>query len=132
MKMNENELNKILYKNGSDRFSGIECGEGWIPLILELHQKNLEIDPDYVIYQVKEKFRFLRFYFEPSNYDLYEQLEQNVAEYEKKSGLICEFCGGEGEFRLFGKYWMKTSCEDCEKAYVENVYINSKTKGGDA
>lgn len=38
----------------------------WIDLLIELHEKLVELDPDYTIFQVKNKFGGLRFYFTPS------------------------------------------------------------------
>jgi hypothetical protein len=74
----------------------IDCDSGWWPLIGELHQKALEIDPDYRIYQIKEKFGALRFYFSASNPLLSANIQQIVDSYEKKSTTVCEKTGQEG------------------------------------
>ena len=40
----------------------ISCNRGWYPLIIELDQKLAEIEPEYTLHQVKEKFGTLRYY----------------------------------------------------------------------
>ncbi len=40
----------------------IACGPGWFPLIARLHTDLLELDPNYVVLQIKEKFAGLRYY----------------------------------------------------------------------
>lgn len=90
---------------------GAWVGEGWVPLVDELHSKVLEIDPDVRVDQVKEKFGTLRYYFSS---DLYDQVEAVVREYESRSAVTCETCGGPGY--LQGKYWVKTLCDACAEA----------------
>lgn len=41
-------------------------GEGWMPIVLEAHEKFLALDPNYSIAQIKEKFGELRYYFDRS------------------------------------------------------------------
>ena len=88
---------------------GIGCGSGvgkrWIPLIVELDRKLNEIDPNYTIDQVKEKFGGLRFYtgaVSSEGYDL-------IPEAEEKSYTICEVCGEPGTCGGTGCY--PTRCE---------------------
>jgi hypothetical protein len=40
----------------------ISCASGWYPLLIELDEKLAQIEPDYEIHQVKEKFGTLRYY----------------------------------------------------------------------
>jgi hypothetical protein len=110
-------LNKILEPywqkgwDGSCRFDN-----GWADLVLELHDKITQMDPDYKILQAKEKFGLLRFYYE-TTLDTYDkEINDLVSEYQYKSGKICEYCGGEGRSASFGR-WYKTCCEDCLVEY---------------
>lgn len=48
----------------TDNWKNIDCSEDWNYLILECHEKLMEIDPNYTIFQIKEKFGGLRFYFD--------------------------------------------------------------------
>lgn len=82
---------------------------GWEPLVDELHKKVLEIDPDVVVEQVKEKFGGLRYYFD-TKLDLeYQQIENLVLETERKCLITCEVCGARGE-TVNHQGWLKTLC----------------------
>lgn len=96
---------------------GIGCwsdiGDGWIPLIVELDKKLTEINPDYTIDQIKEKFGGLRFYASGLEHDGAYKL---IEEAESKSYMICEECGTSGARRTI-KGWLKTLCD---KHYLES------------
>jgi hypothetical protein len=47
----------------------ISCGRGWYPLLVELDEQLRALLPNYLIYQVKEKFGGLRYYWEPGGED---------------------------------------------------------------
>lgn len=80
-------------------------GDGWGNILDDLY----DAKPGNVkVIQVKEKFGSLRFYVigEPNWYS-------NLIEfYEKKSTVICEFCGRPGKLRN-DIPWMKTMCDSC-------------------
>jgi len=82
----------------------ISCDEGWFPLIQRLHNDILKIDPDYKIYQIKEKFGGLRFYYAPSNPEFCEQINGLIRNAERISLLTCEVTGKPGELMRKGKY----------------------------
>jgi hypothetical protein len=105
-------------------------GRGWIPLIVELDARLSELDPNYRIEQIKEKFGLLRYYATPSTgsgraYDqtlgqslivneeaaaLNDNLHALIHEAENQSGTICEICGEPG--KLIGEHWLKVRCEE--------------------
>lgn len=115
-------------------------GEGWHPLLDELHARLLEVDPGYRVAQLKEKFGGLRVYCDWSDgpgavrFDLagpggvvsgmarsggssiHERAQPIVDEYEARSYEVCERCGGEGEPRTQsadgGYAWVLTLCDD--------------------
>lgn len=58
----ETTLAPLLARFPEGAIKTIDCGRGWWPLLLELDQKLAEINPDYVIFQVKEKFATLRYH----------------------------------------------------------------------
>lgn len=93
-------------------------GEGWHPIVAECHKKLLELDPDYRIDQIKEKFGMLRYYFTPSEKpgeegnETYEKMEAVVSEAEKASGTICEWCGEPGRTVANSRGWIKTLCDN--------------------
>lgn len=71
----------------------IDCGEGWYPLLTELHNELIQVDPNYRIYQIKQKFGGLRFYAQAANKDNDPQLQQIISEYEQKALDINEHTG---------------------------------------
>jgi len=96
MKLNS-DISKVL-----ERFVGgfppvIDCGEGWYPLIVRLDRDISSIDPLYTIYQIKQKFGSLRFYCNPSNPYLLQEIHKIVANTERISLLTCEETGKPGE-----------------------------------
>lgn len=83
----------------------LECDSGWWDLIEDLHNEINEIDPDYRIYQVKEKFGALRFYYAPSNPDFKDRIDSIVARYERISLLTCEVTGKPGQLMFRDGVW---------------------------
>lgn len=88
-------------------------GEGWWPLVERVHQRLLEIDPDYVLDQVKEKFGTLSYYATPSDGVAYAELAQVIRAAQGLSAMICEWCGNVGELRR-GSSWLLTLCDECQ------------------
>jgi len=89
-----------------------DVGEGWRPLLVEMDRRLSELDPDYQIGQIKEKFAGLRYYFAPSPW-VDEITKQKMwaieAEIEARSYQICEECGEPGT--LDRRYpWIRTLC----------------------
>jgi len=68
----------------------VDTPEDWYPFILDCHKELLAIDPQYRIFQIKEKFNGLRYYFTPSRPENNHQMlqvtlkwEREIAEYEQ-------------------------------------------------
>lgn len=99
----------------------IACvGEGWQPIVREMHAKVLEIDPDLKVVQIKEKFGGLRYYYHsehPYQSDVSNAITDLVARAEQKCEETCEFCGEPGENKA-PHGWFKTLCEE-HRAEVE-------------
>jgi hypothetical protein len=93
----------------------ISCGSGWYPLLIELNEKLAQIEPDYEIHQVKEKFGTLRYYIGTIDHDRFDQMSKIIDSYESKSAITCETCGSEGELRS-QRYWYRTLCVTCATA----------------
>ena len=96
------------------------CGEGWRPLIAELHSRLQALSPDYTLSQVKEKFGGLRYYASPADGD--EQTATAFSELiraaEAMSLQTCERCGQPGRLSRRGKQsgWYKTLCPRCAES----------------
>lgn len=56
------DLRRILERIPLNWGRWISCDKGWYPLVIELDQKLAEIEPNYTLHQVKEKFGTLRYY----------------------------------------------------------------------
>jgi hypothetical protein len=96
----------------------ISCEAGWYPLITELGTMLAEMDPDYVVHQIKEKFGTLRFYAESDLVgDERERFDALIDEAEVRSACICERCGnGDADLCVSGTALYshaKTLCRAC-------------------
>ena len=101
-----NEPTMLPFHGGDYPLGTVECGPGWHEIIARLHKHLLETDPDYQIFQIKEKFGGLRFYTDGLSEDGYKA----VNEAEAESFMVCEECGEPGDLDT-RTYWVKTLCE---------------------
>jgi hypothetical protein len=85
----------------------IRCEAGWYPLLVRLDAQLRQIDPDYEVYQVKEKLGTLRLYW--SGYDI-EAARAAVADAEAESARTSERCGDSGRL-CTRREWLRTLCE---------------------
>lgn len=70
---------------------------GWYPLIADVDRQLRNLDPYYIVHQVKQKFGTLRYYCwpsgdEPSGSTL-DAFESITEEAERVSAVTCERCG---------------------------------------
>jgi len=99
---------------------GLECGEGWYPMIDALCsdiQRYIDNTPgveQIEATQVKQKFGTLRFYYGPYN----KVLDELIWEACSKSGEICECCGSTEDIEMT-KGWVQPLCPKCMKKYME-------------
>ena len=111
---------KWLEKNMSDKHPypmfGFEVGDGWYALLDDLCFEIDRIftgDPDleknFYVAQIKEKFGGLRFYIYGGN----DEIDARISEAEDKSYKICEDCGKKGKVNNTG--WRTTLCSKCRK-----------------
>ncbi|MCJ0907064.1 hypothetical protein [Rhodococcus sp. ARC_M6] len=95
--------------------------KGWYPLVVGLDAALAEIDPDYDVCQVKEKFGVLRYYYNPhiDNKELCQQMRTLVDAAESESEATCEECGAtSSDVQLrTGRYIVETLCDACEDAH---------------
>lgn len=99
----------------------IDCGPGWHHLVALCHVELLTMDPNYEIFQVKEKFGSLRYYFGTKNTDIKEVEMWKIAEkYEILSQGVCELTGKPGKLMYQGGLY-KTLAEEYTKEGWEPV-----------
>ena len=124
--MTRKDLNDILIEHRADKyFTGFECADGWIDLIHELYQRLYDLDPDHTILEINSLGGKLNAsLISRKGSEVWGKMLDTAQEYGKKSGEICEFCGGEGLSCLFGAA-EKTCCKQC---LVEFSQENPKTK----
>lgn len=97
---------------------GTPIGDGWMPIVIELDEKLADLDPDYKMASVKEKFGVLRVGTEMSveqdqtSSTLWDEFYDTVQEYEDKTFTMCEECGGIGQLVKTDTGWLKTRCLD--------------------
>jgi hypothetical protein len=118
---------------------GLECGDGWKDIIERTHEKLVYIDPNYTIFQIKEKFGGLRYYY--STLFEHDGIEQNImddivraAEYE--ASRTCELCGANNPSDKVGvrshNYWYFGYCQSCADKHVaerESRYTKYELSG---
>lgn len=75
----------------------IWCGQGWWDLLVKMHRELMDVDPNYRLYQVKEKFGELRVYGSSSEPHLAPQVKSIIERYERVSLLTCEVTGNAGQ-----------------------------------
>jgi hypothetical protein len=100
---------------------GFSHGDGWFEIVKELTEKLKEIDinKEIRVVQIKEKYASLRWYIEIDSVledrinELYDQANKLIAEAELKSEKTCEICGQEGIVKDIGGRWYKTLCNKC-------------------
>lgn len=93
----------------------IQVGPGWYDIITSLDNQLAEIDPDYTVHQVKEKFGGLRYYFstDKTGHEV-NAMNELIRIAERQAAHTCEDCGGLGTLRDDG--WMQVLCDECEEA----------------
>lgn len=89
----------------------LAVGDGWLPLIYDLGQKLLELDPNIKILQIKTKFGGLRIYAMTQS----KMCRDLIREAEAAAEFICENCGNPGRTGDAGS-WSYVYCEDCRPA----------------
>ncbi len=94
----------------------ISCGPGWYPMLVELDSVLAQLDPEYEVRQVKEKFGGLCYYAHTGRPELREAFRAAIREAEDRSAVTCELCGEPGSLHQTGlspARWVKTLCPAC-------------------
>ena len=109
-------------------------GEGWQELIAGVHQGLTALFREYEIYQIKEKFGGLRYYWgaPEQSETLLAAGRELVDTAEARSFHICEQCGAEGAVQSH-RGWLVTLCEEHHQeraAEVEQRYVELRKEMG--
>lgn len=109
-------LQKILVRIPARWGRWIDVEAGWYPLVITTDSGLAEIDADYVVHQIKEKYGTLRYYCAPSSEgpsgEIRDAFRAVIRDAERASAITCEPCGAPGTLHNKGP-WVKTLCESC-------------------
>lgn len=97
----------------------VSCSRGWYSIVIQLDRDLAEIDPDYVVHQVKEKYAGLRYYFHASEGVTeadQQRMDALVDEAEAQCERTCEMCGEPGVRHATPHGWLRTLCAECAAA----------------
>ena len=89
-------------------WKSIDVDEGWYQIVVDCDKELTAIDPHYQIFQIKEKFGGLRYYFQPSQPDTPKAMNEVVSKYEAIAARTCEATGGPGVLMKSIGGWRKT------------------------
>jgi len=99
-----------------------ECvGEGWHHILRDLHGRLAQIEPDYRVFQIKEKFGGLRVYTytEHLSDDDRKKVYAWIGIAEEEAWKTCEACGEYGSLRTERDgepwTWVRTLCDQHAK-----------------
>lgn len=109
--MNKEDLEHIVKKITPGYWPSIDVGPGWYKIVFDCDRELTEIDPNYTVQQIKEKYGGLRYYFSPSVREVaknrYWKMNDVVTKYEDLASRTCEETGGPGVLMVSGG-WYKT------------------------
>jgi hypothetical protein len=104
-----------------ERIGYLECQAGWAGIIEECDRRLRELDPNYSIQQIKEKFGGLRYYASATDPAVdWDAWSAVIAEAERKAAETCETCGEPGKLSTTG-YWLKTVCPKCYADWAKDT-----------
>ena len=92
-------------------WKSIDVDEGWYQIIVDCDKELTAIDPNYGVYQIKEKFGGLRYYMTPCNDTTKEQrnkMYEVISKYEAIAARTCEATGKPGVLMKSIGGWLKT------------------------
>ena len=92
-------------------YKSVDVDEGWYQIVVDCDNLLTEIDPNYQIAQIKQKFGGLRYYFQPSdvnNGELYVKMNSVILAHEKIASITCEATGKPGVLMKSRSGWLKT------------------------
>ncbi len=106
----------------------ISCDRGWYPIIIGVDRRLAELDPNYTVHQVKEKFDGLWYYYEPTDSvdgTALRKMSEIVAEAEAEAeaevaGETCERCGSVEQVEVrMDLFLVLPMCDECEAKWQE-------------
>jgi len=125
------QIEKLKQKIKPPYHQFIDVDSGWYQIVIDCDDELSEIDPNYSLLQVKEKFGGLRYYFQPSNSDFREKMDAVVDKYEKLAAQTCELTGEHGVLmKSIGNFYKTLNPEyaGSKLHYAKYSEVNKMTK----
>lgn len=110
-------------------YKSIDVGEGWYQIVVNCDKELIKIDPNYQIFQIKQKFGGLRYYFHPSQSDTSRAMSEVISKYEVIAAKTCEATGEPGVLMKSVSGWYKTLNPEYAKStlFFKNFTVIEKT-----
>lgn len=105
------ELQPILDRFRPPSVFTIDCDKGWWHILIALDKELASVDPDYVLYQAKEKLGGLRYYISNSSPHFSADCQEVINKFEKVASMTCEVTGKHGDLMSDG-FRLRTLNED--------------------
>lgn len=102
------QIEALKEKIAPEYSKSIDVDEGWYQLVIDCDKELTAIDPHYRVFQIKEKFGGLRYYFHSSQSDTLNAMNKVVSKYEAIAAKTCEATGGPGVLMKSIGGWRKT------------------------
>lgn len=115
--MTREKLEKVISRIEDGWLVTVSCDSGWDDLIVSLDKELSDIDPNYVIHQIKEKFGGLRYYF-ATNTDKRSEMNGIVKRYEDLSLQTCEISGKPGVLMSKNGFYKTLSPEEAPEGFA--------------
>lgn len=107
------ELRPILRRIPEEWGRSIEIGPGWHSLLVELDTALAEIDPEYVVHQIKQEAGELDVRVDTAHADRYQQMRALIRDAAQRASHICELCGATGSLHRSRDGAVRRLCASC-------------------
>ena len=118
------QVSHILNRFHDGHWKFISCGFGWMDLIVSCDKDLSEIDPTYKLYQIKEKYGMLRYYYSTSKPEESEEMNNVIRKYELMSTGTCEVSGKQDALLFQKRSYFKTLSPDVAESLGYNIRKN--------
>ncbi len=110
------ELQPLLDRIPEEWGRSIGVGPGWHSLLIELDAALAEVDPDYVVHQVKQEAGELDVRVDTTHPDRYPQMRELIRDAAQRAAHLCEECGAVGVLHQSRDGGVRRLCSECAAA----------------
>lgn len=110
------ELQPLLDRIPEEWGRSIGVGPGWHSILIELDKALAEVDPAYMIRQVKQEAGDLDVRFDTGHSERYQAMRALVRDAAQKASHLCEECGRTGVLHTSRDGNVRRLCSDCAAA----------------